>query len=167
MQSRIDCFPMPDGRATASGSSSRTYAAHSSSHSPNIEYVSQQDPFFAPPRRRSHLTAAERARRNLNAKLANPLAGFTHDELKKQGLRFSITHQMGDEEDIRAFEMGAVLAQAPEKFEQIEGLTDAELRVLRNEFTNRWSQPPLMYVVIIICSICAAVQGMGTLSVFV
>ncbi|QKX59808.1 uncharacterized protein TRUGW13939_06950 [Talaromyces rugulosus] len=149
---------MPDGTATATGSSRNHHAAHSSS-SPNVEYVSQQDPFFAP-RRRSHLTAAERARRNLNAKLANPLAGFTHDELKKQGLRFSITHQMGDEEDIRAFEMGAVLAQAPEKFDQIDGLTEAELRVLRNEFTNRWSQPPLMYVVIIICSICAAVQGM-------
>lgn len=81
--------------------------------------------------------------------------------MKKQGLRFSITHQVGDEEDIRAFEMGAVLAQAPEKFEEIEGLTEDELQVLRQEFTNRWSQPALMYVVIGICSICAAVQGMG------
>ncbi|KAL1983671.1 hypothetical protein VTN96DRAFT_10100 [Rasamsonia emersonii] len=117
----------------------------------NIEY--------APPRR-SHLTAAERARRNLNAKLANPLAGYTHEELRKQGIRFSITHQMGDEEDIRAFEMGAVLAQAPHRFEGIEGLTPQELQVLRDEFNNRWSQPKLMYMVIVICSICAAVQGM-------
>lgn len=152
MQSRVDWFDMPEGNGR-----SRSHAARHPS--PKTEYVSQQDPFVAP--RRLNLTAAERARRNLNAKLANPLAGFTHDELKKQGLRFSITHQMGDEEDIRAFEMGAVLAQAPEKFDQIEGLTDAELRILRKEFTNRWSQPPLMYVVIIICSICAAVQGMG------
>lgn len=123
-----------------------------------LAYVSQRDT-LAP--RRVNLTAAERVRRNLNAKLANPLAGYSHNELKLQGLRFSITHQMGDEEDIRAFEMGAVLAQAPEKFEEIEDLTEEELHVLRQEFTNRWSQPSLMYVVIVICSISAAVQGMG------
>lgn len=129
-------------------------------HSHSTDFVAQQDTLYTISRARTNLTAAERARRNLNAKLANPLAGFTHDELKKQGLRFSITHQVGEEEDIRAFEMGAVLAQAPEKFEEIEGLTEEELQVLRQEFTNRWSQPMLMYVVIGICSICAAVQGM-------
>lgn len=134
-------------------------------HHTTTDFVAQQDTLHTITRTRTNLTAAERARRNLNAKLANPLAGFTHDELKKQGLRFSITHQVGDEEDIRAFEMGAVLAQAPEKFEEIEGLTEDELQVLRQEFTNRWSQPPLMYVVIMICSICAAVQGMGQFSI--
>lgn len=133
---------------------------HTHTH-PTADFVAQKDTLRTTTRTRTNLTAAERARRNLNAKLANPLAGFTHDELKKQGLRFSITHQVGDEEDIRAFEMGAVLAQAPEKFEEIEGLTEDELQVLRQEFTNRWSQPALMYVVIGICSICAAVQGMG------
>lgn len=153
----VSHFPMATDRRHG-----RKYQA--STHNDDIEFVSQQDTLRAT---RSHLTAAERARRNLNAKLANPLAGFTHDELKKQGLRFSITHQMGDEEDIRAFEMGAVLAQAPEKFEEIDGLTEKELHVLREEFTNRWSQPMLMYVVIGICSICAAVQGMGRLYVVV
>lgn len=139
---------------------------HSSTTHDTINFVAQQDTLqtLREHRRRPNLTAAERARRNLNAKLANPLAGFTHDELRKQGLRFSITHQVGDEDDIRAFEMGAVLAQAPEKFEEIEGLTEDELHILRQEFSNRWSQPVLMYVVIGICSICAAVQGMGKLS---
>lgn len=132
--------------------------SYSPPHDENIEYVQQRNSSVP---RRSHLTAAERARRNLNAKLANPLAGYTQDELRKQGLRFAITHQMGDEEDIRAFEMGAVLAQAPERFEEIEGLTPEELEVLRKEFSNRWSQPTLMYMVIVICSISAAVQGMG------
>jgi hypothetical protein len=131
---------------------------YSPPHDENIEYVQQCNSFVP---RRSHLTAAERARRNLNAKLANPLDGYTHDELRKQGVRFAITHQMGDEEDIRAFEMGAVLAQAPERFEEIEGLTQQELEALRKEFSSRWSQPILMYVVIVICSISAAVQGMG------
>ncbi|KAN0077791.1 Sugar transporter domain containing protein [Elaphomyces granulatus] len=110
--------------------------------------------------RRPHFPAAERARRNLNAKLANPLAGYTHEELRRRGLSFGVTHLMGDEDDLRAFEMGAVLAQAPDKFEQVEGLNDQELEALRKEFNNRWSQPKLMYLVIVICSICAAVQGM-------
>lgn len=125
-----------------------------------IEYAGSK-PYYQMPRR-SYMTAAERARQNLNAKLANPLQGYSQDELRKLGLRFSITHQMGDEVDIRAFEIGAVLAQAPEKFAEVENLlTKEEMEALRKEFTNRWSQPALMYVVIVICSMCAAVQGMG------
>lgn len=79
----------------------------------------------------------------------------------KRGGRYARHHQIGDEEDIRAFELGAVLAQAPEKYESVEGLTEKELEVLRKEFTNRWSQPRLMYLVIMLCSLSAAVQGMG------
>jgi hypothetical protein len=35
---------------------------------------------------------AERARRNLNAKLSNPLAGFSHTELRSQGRTFAELH---------------------------------------------------------------------------
>jgi hypothetical protein len=125
----------------------------------NIEYATERRDSFVP--HRSFGTAAERARRNINAKLANPLAGYSHDVLRKYGMKFAIAHQMGNEEDMRAFEVGAVLAQAPEKFGQVQGLTNDELEKLRKEFSNRWSQPWLMYVVIVICSISAAVQGMG------
>lgn len=113
--------------------------------------------------RRDYLSAADRARRNLNAKLANPLAGLSHDTLIKRGGQYARKFQVGDEEDIRAFELGAVLAQAPEQFDNVEGLTRHEVDILRREFTNRWSQPKLMYLVIVLCSVCAAVQGMGKL----
>lgn len=106
-------------------------------------------------------TAAERARRNLNAKLANPLAGYTQEEPRRQGVNFAIKHQVGDEEDIRAFGVGAVLAQAPEKFATVPGLNPEELEILQREFSHRWSQPWTMYLVIILCSLSAAVQGMG------
>ncbi|KAJ5095032.1 Major facilitator superfamily domain general substrate transporter [Penicillium argentinense] len=105
-------------------------------------------------------TAAERARRNLNAKLSNPLAGFSHSELRKQGRAFAMMHEMGDESDIRAFELGAVLAQSPERFENVAGLMPQEKEVLRHEFEHRWSQPWSMYAVIALCSLSAAVQGM-------
>ncbi|KAL4960702.1 uncharacterized protein BDV14DRAFT_138355 [Aspergillus stella-maris] len=105
-------------------------------------------------------TAAERARRNLNARLANPLAGYSQEELRKQGINFAVTNQIGDKDDIRAFGIGAMLAQAPEKFDDVPGLTAQELEVLRHEFEHRWSQPWTMYLVIVLCSLSAAVQGM-------
>lgn len=111
--------------------------------------------------RRALVTATERARRNVVAKLANPLAGISHDELEQRGSRYARQQQMGDEEDIRAFQKGACLAQDPQKFASVPGLTQQEIEVLDKEITNRWSQPKLLYVVIILCSTCAAVQGMG------
>lgn len=106
-------------------------------------------------------TAAERARRSLNAKLSNPLAGFSHTELRNHGPTFAKLHHMGDESDIRAFEMGAVLAQSPERYANVAGLTNQEKRVMGREFTHRRSQPWKMYAVITLCSLSATVQGMG------
>lgn len=106
-------------------------------------------------------TAAERARRSINAKLSNPLAGLSHTELRNQGRTFAELHEMGDESDIRAFELGAVLAQSPERYANVAGLTNQEKRVLGQEFTHRWPQSWKMYVVITLCSLSATVQGMG------
>lgn len=79
------------------------------------------------------------------------------------GAKYALKHHIRDEEDVRAFRKGAVLAQDPRRFAQVQGLTGQELDVLQKEFDNRWSQPKLMYIVIILCSTCAAVQGMGQL----
>ena len=105
--------------------------------------------------------AAERERRNINAKLSNPLAGLSHTELRSQGRAFAEFHDMGDESDTRAFELGAVLAQSPERYADITDLTNLEKEVLRRELTNKWAQPWKMYAVIALCSLSAAVQGMG------
>lgn len=119
-----------------------------------------------PSPRKETLTAAERARRKLNAKLASPLAGLSHSSLRSRGRKYAEKHQIGDEEDIRAFELGAVLAQDPEQYASVEGLTKEELEILEREFTNKWSQPKRMYLVIALCSVCAAVQGMGMFCIF-
>ena len=115
----------------------------------------------APSNRRVSLNAADRMRRNASAKLANPLAGISHAQLEEMGASYARKHHIGDEEDIRAFRMGAVLAQEPRRFAQVQGLTGMESEVLKKEFDNRWAQPKLMYMVIALCSTCAAVQGMG------
>lgn len=107
------------------------------------------------------LNPADLMRRSTSAKLANPLAGISHAKLEEIGAMYARKHHIGDEEDVRAFRMGAVLAQDPRRFAQVQGLTGMELDVLQKEFDNRWSQLKLVYIVIVLCSTCAAVQGMG------
>ncbi|KAF1962909.1 putative MFS sugar transporter [Byssothecium circinans] len=107
-------------------------------------------------------TAAERARRSINTKLANPLADFSYNELRKMGRAYAYDHALADPEDVRAMEIGACLAREPENLTYAKelGVTDEELEVLENEINHRWSQPKLLYLVIALCSTCAAVQGM-------
>jgi len=107
-------------------------------------------------------TAADRARRNVNMKINNPLDGYTESELRAMGSNYAKMHGIAEPEDVRAFELGAVLAQNPEDFRRISNDTSPEeMAVLEKEYKNRWSQPAIMYLVIILCSTCAAVQGMG------
>ncbi|KAK4967548.1 hypothetical protein LTR66_011937, partial [Elasticomyces elasticus] len=93
---------------------------------------------------------SERERQKVNAMLANPLKGLSHPELRKMGKDYALEHALVEPEDFRAFEIGAVLAQNPEAWEECEGLREDEKEVLRKEFSNRWSQPWLLYVVIIL-----------------
>lgn len=143
-------------RRTETGTSGDPIAEH---HGADIEFGNLRKETLISPRLPGK--AADHARRNLNAKLANPLAGYTQEELRKQGINFAIKHSLGDEEDIRAFGIGAMLAQTPDKFATVPGLKPEELEVLQNEFTHRWSQPWTMYMVVALCSLSAAVQGMG------
>ena len=56
-------------------------------------------------------THADDEVKTLNARLANPLAGFTHAELATKAEEYCRSHEIGDEEDIRAFRLGAIIAQ--------------------------------------------------------
>jgi hypothetical protein len=83
-------------------------------------------------------------------------------ELQAAGREYALARGIFEPEDVRAFELGAVLAQLPERWERVRdlGAGDDELRVLEREYSNKWSQPRLLYLVIVLCSTCAAVQGM-------
>ncbi|GAB7342298.1 hypothetical protein MBLNU457_g0530t1 [Dothideomycetes sp. NU457] len=104
--------------------------------------------------------AADYERKRMNAMLANPLRGHSHAELRKMGKAYALEHALVEPEDFRAFELGAVLASGKTAFRECEGLTEEEKAYLEKELTHRWHQPKLMYLVIILCSTCAAVQGM-------
>lgn len=53
---------------------------------------------------------------------------------------------------------GALIAQDPNRFEEIELLEDDERQVLRQEKNHKWKHPLALYVTIVVCSIGAAVQ---------
>ncbi len=105
--------------------------------------------------------AADRVRQNINARLANPLAGYTHAELEEMGAAYARKYELGDEEDVQAFRQGAVCAQEPTRYDHYAGLNPRDREVMEREFAHRWSQPRLLYLIIVLCSTCAAVQGMG------
>ena len=135
-----------------------------SSQESHIEYASESQNDSPPAHRASiAVSAAERARRHLNARLANPLQGYTYNELKKMGRAYAHDNALNEPEDVRAFEIGACLAREPTYLRHATrlGVTDEELAVLEHELTHRWAQPRRLYLVVAICSLCAAVQGMG------
>jgi hypothetical protein len=63
------------------------------------------------------------------------------------------------EDILPMLQKGALVAQNPRGIDQIEELTDDERRILREEQTNRWKHPRILYFTIILNSIAAAIQG--------
>lgn len=54
---------------------------------------------------------------------------------------------------------GALVSQSPDNLESIEELTSEDRRVLTEEVTHRWRHPKLLYFIIALNSIGAAIQG--------
>ncbi|KAI1437412.1 sugar transporter-domain-containing protein, partial [Xylaria sp. CBS 124048] len=97
---------------------------------------------------------------NLQAKIINPLRGIPREQLMRDVEVFVQTK--GLTEQVEHFRKGALVAQNPEEFEEIDGaeaLNDTEKTVLRDEILHKWRLPWRLYLTIITCSIGAAVQG--------
>ncbi|KAI1178222.1 sugar transporter-domain-containing protein [Nemania sp. FL0916] len=97
---------------------------------------------------------------NLDAKIRNPLAGIPREQLLSDVENFA--RESGLEEYTPLLRKGALVAQDPTCFEDIQGaeaLDEAEIYALKREITHKWSVPRTLYVTIITCSIGAAVQG--------
>ncbi|KAK8039242.1 hypothetical protein PG993_007653 [Apiospora rasikravindrae] len=114
------------------------------------------------------LDEEQRKRLEASAKLENPLRGLSAAELARRGEEFCARHGLTAEDDVRAFRLGAVIAGNMNQYDFADAgpmpeglqLTDRERDVLDREITHKWSQPTMLYAVIVICSLCAAVQGM-------
>lgn len=108
-------------------------------------------------RRTSSPHSVRQSSENLNAKLANPLAGISHEQLMADVTAFTQAH--GLLEYTETMQKGALVAQDPPAFESLPLLTDADRNVLRREITHKWDQPFTLYYLVVMCSIAAAVQG--------
>ncbi|KAI4179825.1 MAG: hypothetical protein L6R41_007620 [Letrouitia leprolyta] len=90
-------------------------------------------------------------------RIQNPLAGIPRATLLKNVEDFA--NEVGMADHIPLIQRGALVAQNPPAFEQLEELDDLEKDALRNEVLHKWRQPWPLYFTVILCSIGAAVQG--------
>jgi hypothetical protein len=56
------------------------------------------------------LDEAQKRRLEASARLENPLAGYSPDQLAQRGEEFCKKHGLTEEEDLRAFRLGAMIA---------------------------------------------------------
>lgn len=87
----------------------------------------------------SQKEAADYERKKANAILANPLRGYSHAQLRKMGQDYAMEHALVEPEDLRAFEIGACLAQNAKAWESVEGLREEEREILARELSSRVS----------------------------
>lgn len=121
--------------------------------------------------------------RTLSQKLANPLAGLSPARLIELADKFCADHGFTGPDDARIFRLGAQIAGNDNRWSSVEGLTDEEIRVLKQEEENKWANPKMLFLVVLsklpsetsfqddmlsntraVCSLCATVQGMGKLT---
>ncbi|KAH6983358.1 hypothetical protein BKA56DRAFT_483128 [Ilyonectria sp. MPI-CAGE-AT-0026] len=96
-----------------------------------------------------------------SAKAAHPLAGYTHQQLAHMGEQYAREHHgLTDDDEIRAFRLGAIIAGDMDKYLSVEGLTEEERTTLVDEVEHKWRNPKMLYFLVTICSLCAVVQGM-------
>ncbi|OOF91455.1 hypothetical protein ASPCADRAFT_134452 [Aspergillus carbonarius ITEM 5010] len=88
----------------------------------------------------------------------NPLASLTRDELFRDVELFAREKNL--EHIVDELKRGALVAQDPKSFEELQELSEGEKELLRREKTPRWSQPFMMYFITIFCAGSAIVQGM-------
>jgi hypothetical protein len=94
---------------------------------------------------RGGVSDTAKARLEASRKLANPLSGYSHEQLSEMGEKYARSVGLDSEEDIRAFRLGAVAAGDENKYDTIDGLTQAEIETFDREVTHKWSNPKALY----------------------
>ncbi|KAG2105522.1 uncharacterized protein F5147DRAFT_614836 [Suillus discolor] len=106
----------------------------------------------------SHMDAETRAIANADAKLSNPLRGIPHDRLMADVEIFAqergLTHLLPE------LKKGALIAQDPTCHNRSDMFSEDDKRILTEEVTHKWRQTPMLYYMVVMSSLAAAVQGM-------
>lgn len=93
-----------------------------------------------------------RQRQDASARMENPLAGFSPEQVTRLAEEFCAKHGFTDEEDQRVFKLGAAIAGNDFQWDTIDGLRDDEKVALRTEVDHKWrANPKKLYGVIVVC----------------
>lgn len=90
-------------------------------------------------------------------RIRNPLVDIPKHQLLADVHNFAQEHGLQDVEPLLV--KGALFAQNPILFEEIEELDEADRIAVREEFTHRFKLPRMLYFTIVLNSIAAAIQG--------
>lgn len=93
-----------------------------------------------------------------SGKFENPLAGIPKYKLFEDVEKFCRDYDMMDK--VETFKKGALIAQAPTKFREIQELSDEDIAVIAHEKAHKWDQPFMLYWLTVMCALGAATQGM-------
>ncbi|KFY87694.1 hypothetical protein V500_06819 [Pseudogymnoascus sp. VKM F-4518 (FW-2643)] len=105
----------------------------------------------------SHINVGNDYANNVNAKIRNPLLGISKPDLLAQVTEFCREHDLEDKTYV--FQKGALVAQHPESFEDIEELDEGDKVPIRQEKSHKWRLPWTLYYTVAICSLGSAIQG--------
>ncbi|KAH7071357.1 D-xylose-proton symporter [Paraphoma chrysanthemicola] len=94
---------------------------------------------------------------NIEGEVRNPLVGIPKAQLLADVRAFAQENGLEAEEPLLV--KGALFAQSPTLFEEIEELEEADRIAIREEFTNRFKLPRTLYLTIVLNSVAAAIQG--------
>ncbi|EUC36981.1 hypothetical protein COCVIDRAFT_90819 [Bipolaris victoriae FI3] len=94
---------------------------------------------------------------NIEGEVRNPLVDIPRSQLLSNVHTFAVEHNLEDVEPLLI--KGALVAQSPALFEELEDLDDTDRTFLREELTHRFKLPRVLYFTIILNSIAAAIQG--------
>ncbi|KAF2246030.1 MFS transporter [Trematosphaeria pertusa] len=95
--------------------------------------------------------------KNTEGEVRNPLIGIPKEQLLADVESFAKEHQLEDIQPLLV--KGALAAQSPHLFDEIDELDEGDRTALREEVTHRWKLPRLLYITIVLNSIAAAIQG--------
>lgn len=87
----------------------------------------------------------------------NPLMGHSQAEILEDAEHFA--KENGLDEYVEVIKRGALVAQNPINVDGVPGLTDEEKAALKHEIDKPWSQPFMLYYLVVMCSLAACVQG--------
>jgi sugar porter (SP) family MFS transporter len=124
----------------------------------NEKSTVEERPHHAHHHTSSHMDAETRAIANADAKLSNPLHGIPHDRLMADVEVFAqergLTHLLPE------LKKGALVAQDSTCHNRLDIFSDEDKRILTEEVTHKWRQTPMLYYMVVMSSLAAAVQGM-------